>query len=132
MLSCIQIISRVARPFGGRHPLKLLGVLFVIVSCTFATLTGCDSRPSDNDVKACILDLPTPLGSTQRALYGSISELEFGTTITSQGGMLEMAIGAPKETKIYPTKAHFPPPYPAVFDYWVFKDSFGKLKCVRR
>ena len=28
---------------------------------------------------------------------GCVSQVEFGSTITSQGGMMELAIGAPKD-----------------------------------
>ena len=128
--------NRAGETLSRRHFVKLLAVLIVIVAFSCATLTGCDSRPSDDEVKSCILDLPTPLGSTQRALYGGIDQLEFGKAFASEGGMMEMAMGAPKGTKVFPTKAHMAQnglPGPAsVYDYWVFKDSFGKLQCVRQ
>ena len=134
----LVVVNCFGRFLRCHHPLKPLGALIVLISFGCATLTGgaTASRPSNAQIQSCILDLPTPLGSTQRALYGSITQLELGQTITSQGGMIEMAVGAPKGTKIYPTRAHFAnnglPGPPSVFDYWVFKDSFGKLQCVRR
>lgn len=60
----------------------------------------------------------------------SITKLEFGKTITSQGGMIEMAMGAPKGTKIFPITVTFDGN--KVHDFWVWKDSFGKLKCDRQ
>jgi hypothetical protein len=46
--------------------------------------------------------------------------------------MMELAMGAPKDTKIFPVNIHFPDGgSTTVMTYWAFKDSFGQLKCVR-
>lgn len=62
---------------------------------------------------------------------GEPLRIEVGTTIISQGGMMEMAMGAPKGTKIFPAKAHFAflSTTTMIYPVWVFKDSFGTLKC---
>jgi hypothetical protein len=99
---------------------------FALVACAFAcAVVSCDSisRPSEAEIRQCV--------ATDSGL-GSIDKVEFGNTIPSQGGMMELAMGAPKDTKIFPVNIHFP--YggsTTVRTYWAFKDSFGQLKCVR-
>jgi hypothetical protein len=119
--------NRAGETLSRQRFLKLLAALTVIVAFSCATLTGCDSRPSDDEVKSCIFQATAGIQPVK---------IDFGKTITSQGGMLEMAIGAPNGTKIFSTKASFNPsvlsqvPYERA--YWVFKDSFGKVQCVRQ
>lgn len=98
----------------------------VVTSALVFSVVGCDSmsRPSDAEVRQCIQATRDPLGS--------ISQVEFGNTMASQGGMMELAMGAPKDTKIFPVNIHFPSGMSTtVMTYWAFKDSFGQLKCVR-
>lgn len=103
---------------------KLVGGLFV-TSLLVCAAVGCDSltRPSEADVRQCVA---ATIGS------GEISQVEFGKAITSQGGMIELGLGAPKDTKIFPVNIHRP--YggsTTVTTYWVFTDPFGTLKCTR-
>lgn len=85
------------------------------------------ARPSEAEIRACVAAAPTQTGSNY-GIYGGVLQIEFGTTITSQGGTMELAMGAPKGTSIFPTKIHFDHD---VFDFWALKDSFGTLKCYR-
>jgi hypothetical protein len=87
------------------------------------------TRPSEAEIHTCVAAARTQTDSTYGSVYGGVLQFEFGTTITSQGGTMELAMGAPKGTSIFPTKIHFAGNY--VFDFWVFKDSFGTLKCFR-
>jgi Na+-translocating ferredoxin:NAD+ oxidoreductase RnfG subunit len=92
---------------------------------TVCLLNGCDavSRPSESEVRqAYLAEEPNR----------NITQIEFGNTITSQGGMLELAVGAPKDTKIFPTKVSYTDQSGKAWFVlcWVFKDSFGKLKCI--
>lgn len=106
--------------------MKLNRWLALVVISAFAfAVAGCDSvsGPSDADVRQCILATRTGIDS--------ISQVEFGKTMASQGGMMELAMGAPKDTKIFPVNIHFPSgESTTVMTYWAFKDSFGQLKCV--
>ena len=46
--------------------------------------------------------------------------------------MIELAMGAPKDTKIFPANVHSSSgESTTIRTYWAFKDSFGRLKCVR-
>jgi hypothetical protein len=102
-------------------------VLFVVVLAA-AFVGGCGAtRPSETEVRACVLAASTDTGNTYGGLYGDIIKIEFGKTTTSQGGMMDM--GAPKGTIIFPTKIYLRGNY--VPEFWVFKDSFGKLQCYR-
>jgi hypothetical protein len=84
------------------------------------------ARPSETEIRACVAAAPTQTDGT----YGFISgQIEFGTVITSQGGMMELGMGAPKGTSIFPIRIHENGGF--VWEFWAFKDSFGKLKCVR-
>jgi len=78
------------------------------------------ARPSETEIRTCVAD-------HNFSSYGAIQQIEFGATTTSQGGMMELAMGAPKGTSMFPTKIHFAQNY--VFKFWAFKDSFGTLKC---
>jgi hypothetical protein len=80
------------------------------------------ARPSEAEIRTCVA--ATEIGRD----FGGVFQLEFGTTIISQGGMMELAMDAPKDTRIFPTKIHFDH---YVFNLWVFRDSFGKLRCER-
>jgi hypothetical protein len=87
------------------------------------------ARPSQADILSCVVDAyfeseAIPRGSS----FGDFRQLEFGTTFTSQGGMIELARGAPKGTSIFPTRMQLSS---RAVDFWVFKDSFGTLKCSR-
>jgi hypothetical protein len=83
------------------------------------------ARPSETEIRACVATARTP---TDRA-YGQLGGvMEFGTTITSQGGLGEPAKG----TSIFPIRFHTPERARAVWDFWAFKDSFGKLTCEGR
>lgn len=81
------------------------------------------ARPSQAEIQACV----------NASSYGDfpILQLEFGTPITSQGGLMELAMDAPKGTIIFPTKIHFAerPGFYSVWTTWVFRDSFGTLQC---
>lgn len=114
--------------------MRLLTVLFVLVAFAGA-VTGCTdgSRPSDEEIRSCVLDAPPPnplRGDTNRAVFGSIARLEFDPPFTSQGTFVEKGMGAPAGTRIFPTTVHFPDGN--VRGYWVFRDSWGKPKCVAR
>jgi hypothetical protein len=82
------------------------------------------SQPSEAEVKACVAALEG-LGG----MYGSVLRVEYGAPMSSQGGMTEMDLGAPKGTSIYPVRLRF-------HDYrtaeaWLYRDPFGTLKCAR-
>jgi hypothetical protein len=87
------------------------------------------ARPSEAEIRTCVAATRTQTDSTYGNVYGGVLQIEFGTTITSQGGTMELAMGAPKGTSIFPTKIHFAENY--VFTFWALKDSFGTLKCSR-
>lgn len=78
--------------------------------------------PSLAEIQACVN------ASEELRGNGQILQLEFGTPIISQGGMMELSYGAPKGTTIFTTKIHFDHFVPKT---WVFKDSFGTLQCKR-
>jgi|SRR5450432_2015023 hypothetical protein len=85
------------------------------------------TRPSETEIRTCVAAAPTHTGG----LYGQIGGLmggvmEFGTTITSQGGFGE----PPKGTNIFPVRFHAADKFD--WDFLAFKDSFGKLTCVRK
>ena len=64
----------------------------LLVTCALGVAgVGCASmsRPSESEVHQCV--------QTTRPGADSVSQVEFGSTITSQGGMMELAIGAPKD-----------------------------------
>lgn len=85
------------------------------------------ARPSETEIRTCVAAGKTATGTPYGRFYGDVLQIEFGTTTTSQGGMMELAMGAPKGTSMFPTKIHFSGN--DVIDFWVFKDSFGTLKC---
>lgn len=103
-----------------------------------------DSRPAEEDFRQCVLaGVTDPTGGMWlKNVEGTdgvpgfyrdmtLSRIEFGEMMLSQGGIIELSIGAPKDTKIFPIRAHFAwGGEDRVVVYWVFKDSFGKLKCV--
>ena len=86
--------------------------------------SGSSARPSVADVSACM----KAFGDGPLEGYGDIQQLEFGATTTSQGGMQELGMGAPKGTTIFPAKLKL-----GGYDreLLVFKDSFGTWKCHR-
>jgi hypothetical protein len=82
------------------------------------------TRPTEAEVKVCVAKLED-LGR----MYGTVIRVEYGATMLSQGGMTEMELGAPKGTSIHPVRLRF-------HDYrtgeaWIYRDSFGTLKCAR-
>jgi hypothetical protein len=85
------------------------------------------ARPSETEIRTCVAAARHPGTGVSYGRYGDVLQIQFGTTTTSQGGMMELAMGAPKGTSIFPTKIHFPENN--VVDFWFFKDSFGTLKC---
>ena len=123
--------------------LKVVTILSVLLAAM--AVSACDqlSRPSQDEIRSCLVAsggvrvrlqadnaLAAAIGIYN---YGkvpnpTITQLEFGTTISSPGGPIETSIGAPSGTKIFPIRIHISesPQAPA---YWVFKDSFGKLRC---
>jgi len=84
------------------------------------------ARPSETEIRNCVAAARSDTGSTYGQLGVLRGVMEFGTTITSQGGLAE----PPKGTSIFPVRFHAPDKY--MWDFWAFKDSFGKLTCVRR
>jgi hypothetical protein len=60
----------------------------------------------------------------------NVTQVEFGQTFASQVGRIELAMGAPKDTKIFPVKIHFTDHTGKEWflDRWAFKDSFGAWK----
>jgi hypothetical protein len=80
-------------------------------------------RPSEADVRACVAN------TEQGRVYGAVLRFEFGKTFTSQGGTIEMAMGAPQGTPIFPTKLYFPAGWVGVA--WIFQDPFGAWECKR-
>jgi hypothetical protein len=131
--------SRMGRSGGGSIRASVLGL-------TVASLVGCDAvaRPSDTEVRSCLManggvSVRTPPENALAAAIGitgskriqnpTISQVEWGQTITSQGGIIEMAVGAPRDTKIFPARVYVTEST-EVPTYWVFKDSFGMLKCI--
>lgn len=83
------------------------------------------TRPSIAEIQNCIN------ASSDKSLrgYGAMIAPQFGATTTSQGGMLELSMGAPKGATIYPVRFHFEGNYNRTL--WLFRDSFGKLQCKR-
>jgi hypothetical protein len=86
------------------------------------------ARPSEAEIRTCVVDAYLESEAIPRGGNFGVFQLEFGTTFTSQGGMTELARGAPKGTSIFPTRMQLGS---RVVDFWVFKDSFGTLKCKR-
>lgn len=93
----------------------------VVLAVSAADAAG--GRPSEGDIRACVAN------TEQGRVYGAVLRFEFGKTFTSQGGMIEMAMGAPQGTPIFPTKLYFPGGWVGVA--WIFQDPFGAWKCVR-
>jgi hypothetical protein len=98
-------------------------------------LVGCDlaSRPSESDVRQlCSSHLGGDFSTDPKDI--TITLIEFGNSIVSQGGMMELAMDAPKGVTIFPVKVHFAyrsDPEKGWFKRcWVFKDSFGQWKCI--
>jgi hypothetical protein len=118
----------------------------IAIGLAALSLIGCDtlSRPTEADVRGCLVAaggvsvrLPpqnafaAAIGIVERGRIRNptISNLEWGQVITSQGSMIEMSVGAPGDTKIFPARIHISESTDAPA-YWIFLDSFGKLKCV--
>lgn len=93
----------------------------VVLAVSAADAAG--GRPSEGDIRACVAN------TEQGRVYGAVLRFEFGKTFTSQGGMIEMAMGAPQGTPIFPTKLYFPGGWVGVA--WIFQDPFGAWKCER-
>jgi hypothetical protein len=64
------------------------------------------ARPSEAEIRTCVAAV-VEHGRTYGQDNGGIAQLEFGTTITSQGGATELMLGTPKDTSIFPTRAPF-------------------------
>lgn len=80
--------------------------------------------PTEADVRSCVSDLGD-LGK----LYGTVLRMEFGAPMQSQGGTVEMRLGAPNGTKIYPVMVRFREYRKGVA--WLYRDPFGTIKCIR-
>jgi uncharacterized lipoprotein NlpE involved in copper resistance len=103
---------------------QLLALCILIIF----TLIGCDNiqSPSESQVKeACKRNI---------YFYGEAKledfvKIEFGNTMTSQGGLTDK--GAPAGTKIYPVKITIKDSHGAqgTVTKYVFKDSFGEWVC---
>jgi hypothetical protein len=108
---------------------KFTPFVYVAIACV---LTGCDSvsRPSEAEVRQCVL---AAVGKMEHYPWSptltTITRVDFGKTMTSQGGMIELALGAPKGTKIFPVRVYFEKA--GYMDFWVFSDSFGKQTAVQ-
>lgn len=87
-----------------------------------------NGAPSHAEIQAC---LSTTKDERARG-YGQIRSLQYGTPMTSQGGLLELSLGAPKGTVIYPIKLSFGPNSYNNWVLWAFLDSFGELTCSRQ
>lgn len=85
------------------------------------------SLPSQAEVQGCV-DSSRREGNGLPG--GRIREVQFGAIATSQGGMMELGMGAPKGTPMFPVKFKL---FNDEFEWgiWMFKDSFGKWTCVR-
>ena len=83
--------------------------------------------PSHAEVQACI---NSSRDETIRG--GPLEGLEFGTSTTSQGGTLELGMGAVKGTKMFAVKYNLRTTGGNPFErtIWMFKDSFEKWRCV--
>ncbi len=98
---------------------------FGLLLLSFAVLSSCDSvgRPSEDEV----IKLFESEHTDMTAVY-----VTFGQSFKSSGGTTELAVGAPHGTTIYPVEILYSDPIrggsPSV-TCWVFKDSFGKLRC---
>jgi hypothetical protein len=82
------------------------------------------ATPTEAEVRSCVADLGD-LGK----LYGAVIRMEFGTPMQSQGGPVEMRLGAPSGTKIFPVMVRFRDYRKGVA--WMFRDPFGATKCMR-
>lgn len=80
--------------------------------------------PTEAEVRSCVADVGD-LGK----LYGTVVRMEYGTPMQSQGGPVEMRLGAPNGTKIYPVMVRFREFRKGVA--WLFRDPFGAIKCIR-
>jgi hypothetical protein len=87
-----------------------------------------DSPPSQAEVQACI-------NSSQDGSIngGPLEQLQFGTPTTSQGGMMELGMGAAKGTTMFPAKYILRTTEGSPYErsIWIFKDPFGKWTCIR-
>ena len=87
-----------------------------------------NAAPSQVEVQNCINS------SQDESIKGGLLEqLQFGTPATSQGGMMELAMGAPKDTTIFPAKYVLRTNSGNPFErtIWIFRDSFGAWRCAR-
>ncbi len=80
--------------------------------------------PTESEVRSCVSN-QSDLGK----IYGTIIRMEFGSPMQSQGGTVEMRLGAPSGTKIYPVMVHFHEYRKGVA--WLYRDPFGTIRCVR-
>jgi len=95
----------------------------LVVGVFLAVLAACtgDARPSEAEIRACVAAAPSITGT-----YGQLGGvMEFGKTITSQGGLGE----PPKGTSIFPVRFQTADKF--VWTFWAWKDEFGKLTCDR-
>lgn len=100
---------------------------FILIVVASALIMACanSGRPSEAEVKSCVA---SNAGVGSGLPRGDIGDLQFGTTTTSQGGIMDY--GAAKGTTMFPAK------FKLVGDgfEWhilMFKDAFGKWQCFR-
>jgi len=93
-----------------------------------------NGAPSQAEVQNCINSSEDPSIKGGLSINGGLLEqLQFGKPTTSQGGMMELAMGAPKDTTIFPAKyvLRTIDGTPNEHTIWIFKDSFGHWRCAR-
>jgi len=93
--------------------------------------TRSSGRPSEDEVRTCVSKtlMETGTGHSYGQVYGSVIEVQFGTPITSASGSSVELMGVPTGENLFPVKIRFPRNY--AFEFWVWRDSFGVLKCRR-
>lgn len=105
-----------------RYAILAIAVGFIFSGC------GADSHPSESDIDDLYKEWRRAIGAY---MFMGASEIEFGKAIISQGGSREMSVDAQKGSQIFPLQINRNKAIAYERDdhrYWVFKDSFGKLK----
>ncbi|MBA4083253.1 MAG: hypothetical protein C0496_18625 [Erythrobacter sp.] len=151
---------------------RIIKQTFFVIAILQSVSACTAPRPSEEEIRKCVLDADIGAGRrltgpqfydrntglyVRNSVYNTITKLEFGRTITSEGGLVEISVGAPKGTTIFPTRVYYlgananavesedvpqqmqgvrPPLSDGVYgdtipEVWVFRDSFEKLKCVK-
>jgi hypothetical protein len=100
-----------------------------VASGSGSTARSDGARPSQAEVQTCIDSSRD--GSITLMNRGPLEQLQFGTPTSSQGGMMELALGAANGTTIFPAKYILRTTEGSPFErtIWIFKDSFGKWRC---